>query len=93
MYDSLNQLKGPGGEERLEKSRVQMIPGREGASNSVFSAVAMCLGQTLGERGQSPRCPGNSRTIISEASLLGKEKNVTGPWTHGCLERNKNGKS
>lgn len=72
-------VKGPGGEGRLEKSRVQVIPGQEGASNFVFSAVAVCLGQTLGERGQSPKCPSNSGTIISEASLLGKEKkNVTG---------------
>lgn len=43
-------IKGPGEKRKLEKSTVQMIPGQEGASNSVSSPVAMCLGHWLLEK-------------------------------------------
>lgn len=55
-------VEGPGGKRKLEKSGVQVIPGREGASDSVFSPVVVCLGHwLLRERREHrvQRCPSN----------------------------------
>ena len=42
-------IEGPGGKKKLEKSGVQVIPGQEGASNSVLSVWGTDCLETEGD--------------------------------------------